>query len=541
MALIVIVDDRSTNRTIYSKLAESIGEGVEVRAFGDSGEALEWLQRNRPDLIVTDYDMPKIAGDEFISRFRALPHSAGVPIMMITVNDQRTLRLRALESGATDFLNTPIDHFEFLSRARNLLKLSQRVEVGATTEKAPAAPKSAPARHGQRQRDAASPEAALAAETRKLLAQCGRAAPYALHVMEIDVADGAEFDAPGFAASLRPLLRGGDLLGCVDRLRLLALQQNVVDLADASACARRLIAFGAATAGVALRVGSAMPRPGAGSPEIRAVECLREAFALARKPNGREAARAEGAHDGARDGAPAEGWRFLPRINLRTGAVSGAQFLRGSEPAEAGDPEALRAALAGARELRAGRRPLRLSLRLRIGGEGAAASTLRVASLLSKTRVQPGWLDLQLCAREALAEPRRADEAAHILNALGVGLTLDLRSLSPRDLAARGEWAAPLGQFAEAWRPAIIFPCGDARSPSVARLIRAAVARRLGRAPTLLADGVASPALLTPLRRAGVGEAQGACFGAPFAARDLNALLAAWPALETPARVARRA
>ena len=51
--------------------------------------------------------------------------------MMITVNDQRTLRLRALESGATDFLTTPIDHFEFLSRARNLLKLSQSAQIEA--------------------------------------------------------------------------------------------------------------------------------------------------------------------------------------------------------------------------------------------------------------------------------------------------------------------------------------------------------------------------------------------------------------------------
>ena len=119
MTLIVIVDDRATNRTIYSRLALTIGEGVTVRAFADAAEALKWLGRNRPDLIVTDYDMPQMDGEEFISRFRGLPHSAGVPIMMITVCDQRKLRLRALESGATDFLNTPIDHCEFLTRARN--------------------------------------------------------------------------------------------------------------------------------------------------------------------------------------------------------------------------------------------------------------------------------------------------------------------------------------------------------------------------------------------------------------------------------------
>jgi CheY-like chemotaxis protein len=89
MTLIVIVDDRATNRTIYSRLALTIGEGVTVRAFADGGEALKWLGRNRPDLIVTDYDMPQMDGEEFISRFRGLPHSAGVPIMMITVCDQR--------------------------------------------------------------------------------------------------------------------------------------------------------------------------------------------------------------------------------------------------------------------------------------------------------------------------------------------------------------------------------------------------------------------------------------------------------------------
>ena len=131
MTLIVIVDDRATNRTIYSRLALTIGEGVTVRAFADGGEALKWLGRNRPDLIVTDYDMPQMDGEEFISRFRGLPHSAGVPIMMITVCDQRKLRLRALESGATDFLNTPIDHCEFLTRARNLLKLSRDAETRA--------------------------------------------------------------------------------------------------------------------------------------------------------------------------------------------------------------------------------------------------------------------------------------------------------------------------------------------------------------------------------------------------------------------------
>jgi len=142
MPNIVIVDDRSINRRIYAKLARSIGPDIEVRDFGHPADALEWLTLNRADLVITDHDMPQIDGDEFISRFRALPRAAQVPVMMITVNDQRLLRLRALESGANDFLPSPFDHCEFVMRARNLLKLARAADspVEAPGELRPAAP-----------------------------------------------------------------------------------------------------------------------------------------------------------------------------------------------------------------------------------------------------------------------------------------------------------------------------------------------------------------------------------------------------------------
>ncbi len=294
MALIVIVDDRLTNRTIYSKLAQSIGEGVKVRAFGDPGEALEWLQRNRPDLIVTDYDMPKIAGDEFISRFRDLPHSAGVPIMMITVNDQRTLRLRALESGATDFLNTPIDHFEFLSRARNLLKLSQRRDEPSSTGKTRGASRQlASPKVGVSAPSISEPgisESALAADTRKLLAQCGQSAPYALHVVEIDAANGQAFDA----AALAELL--------------------------AASVARRRSAWpdrSPAIAGVAAKRRQSGRRAGLRPPPHRLRRC----------GSGRRAARGKRVAEGwrrlagnSRRGLPARGFRPRPQTRRRTGA-----------------------------------------------------------------------------------------------------------------------------------------------------------------------------------------------------------------------------
>ena len=93
---------------------------------GDPAEALDWLKDNTPDLVVTDYKMPKMDGAEFVRRFRKLPECADVPAVVITVYEERSHRINALEAGATDFLQSPVDHHEFLTRARNLLKLRKQ-------------------------------------------------------------------------------------------------------------------------------------------------------------------------------------------------------------------------------------------------------------------------------------------------------------------------------------------------------------------------------------------------------------------------------
>ena len=123
MSVIVILDDRATNRKIFSKLAASIEAGAEVHPFGDPTQALAWLETHTPDLVITDFKMPTMDGAEFIRCFRERPRLAEVPVIVITVYEEREFRLRALQAGATDFLHSPVDHQEFITRARNLLKL----------------------------------------------------------------------------------------------------------------------------------------------------------------------------------------------------------------------------------------------------------------------------------------------------------------------------------------------------------------------------------------------------------------------------------
>ncbi len=120
---ILIVDDSSTNQRIYSRLSRQLGGDLDVRTFGNPLKALDWLTDNAADLIITDYKMPMMSGAALTAAIRANIHNRDVPIIVVTAYNDHQYRLAALEAGATDFLLSPVDHIEFLARAKNLLKL----------------------------------------------------------------------------------------------------------------------------------------------------------------------------------------------------------------------------------------------------------------------------------------------------------------------------------------------------------------------------------------------------------------------------------
>ena len=120
---VLIVDDTEINLILFDALVMKIGE-TKSTTFSSASAGLAWAQSNDPDLVIVDYMMPELDGIEFIRRLRETPGKQDVPILMITANDQKPVRYRALDVGATDFLTKPIDKIEFLARATNLLALS---------------------------------------------------------------------------------------------------------------------------------------------------------------------------------------------------------------------------------------------------------------------------------------------------------------------------------------------------------------------------------------------------------------------------------
>jgi putative two-component system response regulator len=121
---VLIVDDTEINLILFGALVKKLDQ-CEAHTFDAPRKALAWAKDNAMDLVIVDYMMPDIDGLEFIRQLREMPGRDAVPILMITANDQKQIRYRALDSGATDFLTKPVDKVEFLARAKNMLMLSE--------------------------------------------------------------------------------------------------------------------------------------------------------------------------------------------------------------------------------------------------------------------------------------------------------------------------------------------------------------------------------------------------------------------------------
>ena len=123
---VIVVDDQFTGRKILEELVYTIDPNLKVHSYADPLSALQRAAQAPPQLVLTDYKMPGMDGVEFTRRFRALPGCDDVPLIMVTVVDDRRIRYRALEAGATDFLSRPIDQYECRARCRNLLTLHRQ-------------------------------------------------------------------------------------------------------------------------------------------------------------------------------------------------------------------------------------------------------------------------------------------------------------------------------------------------------------------------------------------------------------------------------
>jgi CheY-like chemotaxis protein len=118
--ILVVDDDKRNISLIKGMLAQ---EMYEIDACLSGEEALTLLNDHKPDLILLDILMPGIDGFELCRMVKKNVCTRIIPIIMITALNERKDRQKALEAGAEDFLNKPLDKFELVARVKSLLRL----------------------------------------------------------------------------------------------------------------------------------------------------------------------------------------------------------------------------------------------------------------------------------------------------------------------------------------------------------------------------------------------------------------------------------
>lgn len=104
---ILYVEDNVDNRILVRRIL--VAEGYNILEAQDANEALQVVQRQRPDLILMDINMPEIDGYTLTTRLKGMPGLNSVPIIALTANVMRGDRERSLEAGCDGYIQKPID------------------------------------------------------------------------------------------------------------------------------------------------------------------------------------------------------------------------------------------------------------------------------------------------------------------------------------------------------------------------------------------------------------------------------------------------
>lgn len=146
---ILVVDDQPINVQLLKRKLER--EGLAVIAAYTGIEAIDLVQREKPDLILLDVMMPDMDGIEVCQRLQAREETRSIPIIFITARSTKESKLEGLGVGAVDYITKPIDLDETLARVqtqlrfvainRQLVDLTRRLEearraatIGAITQ-----------------------------------------------------------------------------------------------------------------------------------------------------------------------------------------------------------------------------------------------------------------------------------------------------------------------------------------------------------------------------------------------------------------------
>jgi signal transduction histidine kinase len=125
--LVLVAED---SKVIRAKLAAILGtlEDVDLRLAGDGLEALALARECKPDLLLTDNEMPGLTGMQLVRVLRNTWSQLELPILMLTANSATETKVLAFRYGANDYVTKPVEAAELCARVRGQLELKLAIQ-----------------------------------------------------------------------------------------------------------------------------------------------------------------------------------------------------------------------------------------------------------------------------------------------------------------------------------------------------------------------------------------------------------------------------
>ena len=122
---ILVVDDFSTMRRIVRNLLVELGFSNPLIQEADDGQnAIEMLRKTPVDLVVTDWNMPNMTGIELLRAIRAEPAMKGLPVLMVTAENNRDQIIAAAQAGVNGYIVKP---FTAITLQEKINKIFERI------------------------------------------------------------------------------------------------------------------------------------------------------------------------------------------------------------------------------------------------------------------------------------------------------------------------------------------------------------------------------------------------------------------------------
>ncbi|MDQ6998166.1 MAG: ATPase, T2SS/T4P/T4SS family [Mariprofundus sp.] len=122
---ILVVDDSSSVRNLVEFVLDA--DGYKILQAEDGQQAWDILQRMKPNLVLTDFEMPNMTGIELLRRMREQERFNDVPIIMLTARKDEDDEVKGFTAGADDYIGKPVEPLKLQARVKKTLNLYEHI------------------------------------------------------------------------------------------------------------------------------------------------------------------------------------------------------------------------------------------------------------------------------------------------------------------------------------------------------------------------------------------------------------------------------